>query len=247
MSEINSQWIRTKQLQSQKFKYRVSEPCWGTALSQIWENAKGQWKNKESVRKWRWGRQRARETGGTCLHSTAYLLPFSFLSIFSKIKKTQSAHSLLTTSYPEWGRQLGRVCADPALWLCVPVLRDVSSIWPRHAATCMPASQFRGDTLPSSPFNTAPAASIDLFSPAIGPQSCTATPIGAVGRVYVNKNAGGVQEGEAGARRNVNKWPLRDTTLMLARARAKEPQWGPWLSRTRPCTVTSGFWGGADD
>lgn len=56
------------------------------------------------------------------------------------------------------------------LWLRVPALGDISSVSPPHAATCQLASHFRGDMLQRSPFNTAPAASIDWFSPTVGAQ-----------------------------------------------------------------------------
>lgn len=63
-----------------------------------------------------------------------------------------------------WGKSLliqlcGCVCASPKghHLLMLPV-------------ACLPASHYRGDTRPSSPFNTAPAANIDWFSPTVGAQ-----------------------------------------------------------------------------
>lgn len=227
MPQINSQWIRTKQVQSQKFKYWILEQCRGTALSQIWENAKGQWESKESMRKWWWGRERQRQ--GTPVFTFPLIL---YISLFPLFIKLHTPVLYLNNNFLHWPLTQ-KFCVNWVKSVLIQLCDSVCQPWGTsvsypHAATRLLASHFRGDTLPRSPFNTAPAASIDWFSPTVGAQlSLSQLRLLALCADYGKVRRREVYE-KGRQHQEVSKRPLWDTTLMSGSARAITPQCGRW-------------------
>lgn len=169
MPQINSQWIRTKQVQSQKFKYRILEHAEGP----LWIGSKKMPRGNEKVKRV-WGNEGQRKRQREMIPA---LMPVFFPSyLFTFLYRLHTSYLNRNRFTQEFWRQLGQVSANSTIWLCVPTLWDISSISYPQAATRLPASQFRGHMLPSSPFNVAPAANVDWFSPTVAAQLSASLP-----------------------------------------------------------------------
>lgn len=167
MPQINNQWIRTKQVQSQKFKYRILEHAEGP----LWIGSKKMPRGNEKVKRV-WGNEGQRKRQREMIPA---LMPVFFPSyLFTFLYRLHTSYLNRNRFTQEF--QLGQVSANSTIWLCVPTLWDISSISYPQAATRLPASQFRGHMLPSSPFNVAPAANVDWFSPTVATQLSASLP-----------------------------------------------------------------------
>ena len=133
------------------------------------------------------------------------------------------------------------LCFLSSVPLCVWALGGISSISPPHAATRLPASYFRGDMRPSSPFNTAPAANIDWFSPTVGAQlSPSLLHLLALRWLWEGEKEGGVQEHEGmcvnaplGYSTNISEGTRQNTSARTVAVAILASAVSPWvLGRT---------------